>query len=421
MFKFLHAADIHLDSPLVKLDYYEGAPVEEMRGATRRAFENLIDLAILEEVAFVLLAGDLYDGAWRDYNTGLYLVSQMSRLREADIQVYIIGGNHDAASKITKILRLPDGVYMFPAEKAITHTISEIGVAVHGQSFPSPAVRKNLSAKYPEPVAGCFNIGMLHTCATGREGHEPYAPCTLDGLRSKGYDYWALGHVHRREVLLDDPLILFPGNIQGRHIRETGPKGCLLVTVDDRGRAKADFRTVDVIRWARIEVDASRVRTGYEVVDLVEGRFIELNENNEGLPMVARVEVSGITRAHDEILSDPERWTMEVKSLGVDISAGRVWIEKVKFRTEAPSKREAIESEGGPISELNRYLDAVRSDPEQLKVIAESMEDLKKKIPRELREGVDAIALDSPNWLADILEQVRPMLLRRLMTKEEFK
>jgi len=223
MFRFLHAADIHLDSPLHKLDYYEGAPIDELRQATRRALDNLVQTAIRENVSFVLISGDLYDGDWKDYNTGLYFVSQTSKLRDAGIPVYIVAGNHDAAGKISRALRFPESVHLFPSQKPATLRINNIEVAIHGQSFASPAVKKDLSAKYPPPLPGFFNIGMLHTCATGREGHEPYAPCTLDGLRSKGYDYWALGHVHQHEVLMDDPLIVFPGNIQGRHVRETGP------------------------------------------------------------------------------------------------------------------------------------------------------------------------------------------------------
>lgn len=249
MFKFIHAADIHLDSPLHKLDYYEGAPVNEIRQATRGAFENLVYLAISEGVAFILLVGDLYDGDWKDYNTGLYFVSQMRKLREAQIPVFIIAGNHDAASKITKNLRLPDGVEIFPSQAPKTIQMDNPDVAIHGQSFSSPSIKKDLSANYPSAIPGCFNIGMLHTCATGKEGHEPYAPCTIDGLTSKGYDYWALGHVHNRGILKDDPLIVFPGNIQGRHIRETGPKGCMLVSVEDDGMPALEFKPLDVIRW----------------------------------------------------------------------------------------------------------------------------------------------------------------------------
>lgn len=417
MFKFIHAADIHLDSPLHKLDYYEGAPVEELRHATRRAFENLVELAISESVAFVLLAGDLYDGDWKDYNTGLYLVSQLSKLREAGIPVYIIAGNHDAANKMTKTLRLPETVTMFPADKPQTVTIDSDGVAVHGQSFASPAVKKNLAAKYPPPVPGYFNIGLLHTCATGREGHEPYAPCKNDDLVSKNYDYWALGHVHQQEVLLKEPLTVFPGNIQGRHIRETGPKGAMLVTVDDSGRPSSDFKPLDVIRWFRVELDASGGKSGYDVLDLITGRLEELTEENEGLPIIARVEITGASPAHDELSSDPERWTNEIRSAALDTSAGGLWIEKIKLRTWLHEKSEKITAAGGPVSELLQYLEEVRNDPDQLQDLGGTLSDLMKKLPRDLKEGPDTLSLDDTEWLTDLLNQIRPMLLNRLTRK----
>ncbi len=225
MIKFIHAADIHLDSPLVGLERYDGAPVDEIRGATRRALENLVRLATEEHASFVLIAGDVYDGDWKDYNTGLFFVKQMARLKEAGISVYLVAGNHDAASVITKSLRMPDNVAFLSTERPETMLIDRLGIALHGQGFPAREVTEDLSIAYPDAMAGMFNIGLLHTSVDGRSGHEPYAPCTLDGLRSKGYDYWALGHVHAREVLSEDPWIVFPGNMQGRHVRETGPKG----------------------------------------------------------------------------------------------------------------------------------------------------------------------------------------------------
>ena len=231
--KFLHAADIHLDSALHGLERYEGAPVEEIRSATRRAFDNLIELAIDEEVAFVLLAGDLYDGDWKDYNTGLYFVERMRRLHDAGIRVFIVAGNHDAASQITKHLRLPDNVTLFSTRQPERVVLEDLDVAIHGQGFATRAVTDDLSQAYPQGDPQRFNIGLLHTCLDGKPGHEPYAPCSIAGLRSKGYQYWALGHVHKREEVSQDPWIVFPGNIQGRHIRESGPKGCTLVTVDN--------------------------------------------------------------------------------------------------------------------------------------------------------------------------------------------
>jgi len=417
MFKFLHAADIHLDSPMHKLEDYEGAPVDEIRGATRRAFENLVELAIAEKVAFVLIAGDLYDGDWKDYNTGLYFVSQMSRLREADIPIYIIAGNHDAASKITKSLRLPEGVHIFPSNKPTTVRQEKLNVAIHGQSFSSPAVKKDLSAKYPPRLKDCFNIGLLHTCATGREGHESYAPCKVEDLRSKGYDYWALGHVHKREVLSEDPLIIFPGNIQGRHVRETGPKGCMLVEVDDNGKTKVHFKSLDVARWFGLEIDASAAETGYEILDLVVARLERLFEENDGLPLVVRMTILGESKAHDDLASDIEKWSNEIRSAALYTSGGGVWIEKVKVKTHLPVDIQSLKSASGPVGELLHYMDETLDNPERLKDLKNVLDDLIKKLPRELKEGGGTAGLNDPSWIAEILEQVRPMLMRRLIVK----
>src|SRR5271166_4274433 len=193
---FIHAADIHLDSPLKGLERYENAPVERIRGATRRAFTRLIDLAIEKRVEFVLIAGDLYDGDWRDYNTGLYLTRQLGRLRDMGIRVFIIAGNHDAANKMTRTLRLPDNVRLLAHDRPETVRLDDLGIAIHGQSFAKAAVVENLAAAYPAPLSGCINIGLLHTALSGADGHERYAPCTLEELRGRSYDYWALGHVH---------------------------------------------------------------------------------------------------------------------------------------------------------------------------------------------------------------------------------
>ena len=184
--------------------------------------------------------------------TGLFFISQMVRLRDAGIPVYLIAGNHDAANKMTKTLEMPDNVHMFSAKRPQTLTLGEIGVAIHGQSFATEAVTEDLAARYPANASGMFNIGLLHTCATGSGEHERYAPCTLDGLRGKEYQYWALGHIHKREILHRDPLIVFPGNLQGRHIRETRAQGMLFrhsqrPRPSDRGVSFAERPTVGAL------------------------------------------------------------------------------------------------------------------------------------------------------------------------------
>ena len=419
MFKFIHAADIHLDSPLHKLDDYDGAPVDEIRQATRRAFNNLVQTAIAEAVSFILIAGDLYDGEWKDYNTGLYLVSQMRRLRQAGIPVYLVAGNHDAASKITKTLRLPENVHVFSSNKPETHTIDRLNVAIHGQSFATPAIKKDLSLLYPTPLPGYFNTGVLHTCASGREGHEPYAPCTVEGLRSKGYDYWALGHVHQYEVLWNDPWIVFSGNIQGRHVRETGPKGCVLVTVDDSGRPKIEFKPMDVIRWMIITVDSTGAESAYTVMDRFCNRLETLLDENDGPPLVARVLIQGETPAHGDLLANVERWGNEIRAAALDISGDRVWIEKIRFHTRLPSSEKDLRTGDGAIGELVSLLDEFAEKPHLLRDLSDELMDLEKKIPKELKQGPDRIRFDDTKWLKSLLAQVRPMLIQRLMQKED--
>ncbi len=419
MFKFIHAADIHLDSPLYKLDSYEGAPVDEIRQATRRAFKNLVQTAIDEHVDFIIIAGDLYDGDWKDFNTGLYLVSQTGKLREAGISVYITYGNHDAASRITRALRLPDNVHIFPSNEPATFSIHNLHIAIHGMSFAVPAIKEDLSRLYPSPIPGYFNIGVLHTSLSGREGHEPYAPSTLAGLRQKGYDYWALGHVHTKEILCADPPILFPGNIQGRHIREAGPKGCMLVSVDDKGSVDLEFKPLDVTRWAMLNVDSKGAETGYDIIDLFREQLENLLNENPGMPLVVRVIIEGETPAHQEVLSNPEKWNNEIRAAALDTSREMVWVEKIQIRMRAPLSGQNLRERGEAMGELLKLFDELAADPDLLHCLSDELIDLDKKIPKEIKEGPDGIRINDVKWLKELLEQARPMLIQRLMQKKE--
>jgi DNA repair exonuclease SbcCD nuclease subunit len=220
-------------------------------------------------------------------------------------------------------------------------------------------------------------------------------------------------------VVLDDPLAVFPGNIQGRHVKESGPKGSMLVTVDDRGRAVADFRTLDVIRWFRLQQDVSDKDAPYDVMDHITAGLKEIAEQNEGMPIAARVEVTGACRAHDALVAEPDRWRNEIRSAAVDVGGGTLWIEKVKLRTEPPPDMKSLDLDSGPVAEMIRYLDEVREDPSLLRELAGVLHELDQKLPRELKEGDEALLLDDEQWVAEILGQVRPMLVRRLMGKGE--
>jgi DNA repair exonuclease SbcCD nuclease subunit len=415
MCRFIHAADIHLDSPLRGLERYEGAPVEAIRGASRRAFENLVELAIDKQVAFVLLCGDLYDGDWKDYNTGLFFISQMARLKTAEIRVFIISGNHDAASQITKHLTLPDNVTLMSNKAAQTVVLDDVGIAVHGQGYATRAVLDDLSIGYPPARPGLFNIGMLHTSLTGRKGHHPYAPCTEQGLRAKGYDYWALGHVHKREEVSHEPWIVFPGNIQGRHARELGPKGCTLVTVSDGAVESVEHVDLDVLRWEQCDVDVSQATSGSEVVEAVKDALSQQLAKLQQQTLAARVCLVGATEAHGELNANPMHWRQEIRATALDLGADRVWIEKVKFQTQNAVDLADLLAGDDALASLLTLMDDVKADDERLDELAGHFDDLRSKLPKELTEGEDGIALDNRETLREAIDGAREVLLAGLM------
>jgi DNA repair exonuclease SbcCD nuclease subunit len=413
--KFVHAADLHIDSPLKGLDRYEGAPAARLRGATRRALENLVSLCIEESAAVLLLAGDVFDGSWKDYSTGLFFVTQMARLREAGVPVVLVRGNHDAASSVVKALRLPENVRELSSRKAETYELPDARIAIHGQSFSHRVTTEDLAASYPDRVPGVFNIGLLHTSLDGREGHEPYAPTTSSTMRTKGYDYWALGHVHAREIVSTDPYIVYPGNIQGRHARETGAKGASLVTVEDGVVQAVEHRALDVCRWASIEVDAAGAVDALDVVELVLSEIASLSAEADGRILAVRVTVGGTTRANLAIRSDEQRFVAELRARALDAFGEGAWLEKVIVQTRGQIDVERLRAESSAVGHLARRLAAIKEDDGELGELAKVLSELDKRLPPELREGDGAFRLDDPRTLRSLVDDVEQMLLPRLL------
>jgi DNA repair exonuclease SbcCD nuclease subunit len=414
--KFVHAADIHLDSPLHGLERYEGAPVEELRGATRRAFDNLVELAIGEGVSFVLLAGDLYDGDWKDYNTGLYFIQRMERLREAGIRVFIVAGNHDAASQITRQLRLPDNVTLFSTSKPETIVLDELGLAVHGQGFARREVTEDLSSAYPQANPNLFNIGLLHTCLDGKPGHAPYAPCTVDGLRTKGYDYWALGHVHSREVVSQDPWVVFPGNIQGRHVRETGPKGCTLVTVTDGEVSAVEHHDLDVLRWTRCTVDVTNSASLDDIREQVRDALQQALDDAGERPVAARLVLQGISPVHTTLHSDSVHWVQEYRALASGLGGAGLWLEKVAIETRQAVALDELLERDDALGGLLRAIDELEMDASGVEELAAEVADLRQKLPPELLGGEDRYDPTDPRYLAGLMEDIKQLLVHRLVS-----
>jgi len=413
--KFIHAADVHLDSPLLGLQHYEGAPIEELRGATRQAFLNLINLAISENVEFVLIAGDLYDGDWKDHKTGLFFAKQMTKLRDANIPVFLIKGNHDAASQITRNLRLPNNVKVFSVNEPESIRLNE-SVVVHGQGYATRAVTEDLSINYPERLSDYFNIGLLHTSLDGREGHDNYSPCSLQGLIAKDYDYWALGHVHNREVLCEDPWVIFPGNIQGRHIREQGAKGCTLVTVEDGRVITIEHHDLDVLRWTQCHVDAKGADTADDVLDRIKSKLQDEIDNSDGRTLAIRIEIVGVCKAHSHLTVNTDEWNNNIYAIAIDIGGEQIWIEKIIWKTQLEANLTELIGRNDPMGSLIRTISILDENNNNLSDLFFEFKDLHHKLPSELRSGEDAIDLQDTKTYQNALEDVKQLLLTRILT-----
>ena len=424
MIRFLHAADLHIDSPLRGLGRYAGAPVDRLRNATRQALVRLVDLALREEVQFVLLAGDLYDRDWPDFHTGLFFREQMVRLVRAGIGVFVVQGNHDAQGVITRQLPLPDAVKVFSSRTAETVHLPALGVAVHGRSFPEREVPEDLVPQYPAPVPGAFNIGLLHTSLTGAAGHDTYAPTSLPVLRAKGYDYWALGHVHAREVVqASGPRVVFPGNLQGRHANETGPKGCELVTVDG-GRVDAVFVSLDVVRWHQLAVPLDGVDTLAAAAQRVARALAEAAGADDAAGgdrlHAVRVHLQGRTALQAEEARQPGTLAAMVQAAAQDVPGAEVWIEQVRLAVSSPVDRARIADGHDAVAELVRLVDELAADPARLADwSARTLGEVLNKLPAEVAAGAagsDGLRLDRADDLTELLKEAEATLLARLNT-----
>lgn len=414
MFKFIHAADIHIDSPFLGLEAYEGAPIEQLRSATRKAFEQLVDLAIENEVAFVIIAGDLFDGRWQDMQTGLWTARQFRRLESANIRLYLIRGNHDAASKVRSAITWPENVFEFSVRKPQTFQIKPLRVALHGQGFAKQECLDDLASQYPEAVSGWFNIGVLHTSLTGDVPHDTYAPTSLSVLQTRHYNYWALGHIHQRSnpPICDGPYVAYSGNTQGRHVNETGPKGCLLVTVDDEIQ-DVEFLPTDILRWYRTEISLDENDDITELLAKARERLAECHGESGGRFSAVRLEIHGACKAHQRLVKRAEReeTLAEIRNIVNELDE-EIWIEKTRFETRPLADLNVLRQGQDLLGSLLRDIDHIRNGDESLATLAGELTGLESKASVELKAaGID---LSDPDQLRAWLSDAESMLVSRL-------
>lgn len=386
-FSFIHAADIHLDSPLLGLAR-RGEFARAFLSASRSALTSLVDEAIARRVAFLVIAGDIFDGDWKDWSTGQAFAREMGRLARAKIPVFMLRGNHDAESVITRQVALPANVHEFATSKPQSFRLEALRVALHGQGFAKRHAQDDIAQAYPPTVSGWFNIGVLHTSLDGRDGHAPYAPTQIEHLRRHGYDYWALGHIHAREIVARDPWIVFPGNLQGRHAKEVGPKGATLVHVENGRVSAVEALTLDAARFDHVELDLAALADETALRALARSTFAQAAERAQGRPLALRVTLAGVSALHERLLARRAQIEEDMQALAAEAGADMM-LEKLVLATAPARPRAAAALDG-----FHEILDEIAADVSFRDEVVRTLASLRAKAPDEVFERLAESGVD---------------------------
>ncbi|MCW2920584.1 MAG: Metallophosphoesterase [Thermoleophilia bacterium] len=408
----IHAADLHLGSPLGGLDHNDQLPARRIRQAPMRAFERLAELCADRAADVLVIAGDLFDGD-ADLATMREAAQVLERICRAGTKVVTIRGNHDADSRMLRRLPAIDGLEQLPTDRAGTVRFDELGIAIHGRGFDTPRVLENIVLDYADAVDGALNVGLLHTSLAGAPGHSPYAPCTVADLAARGYQYWALGHVHKRQVHSEQPWIIHPGNTQGRDVGETGARGVTVVEFGD-GQVLGTPEHVDLdeVRWSRLRVELEADEPVEDLIERVGEQLATIVARGADLVHLVRVELVGRGVAHDALDADPARWRDALNTAALEISPEGLYLERIKLRTSPrlPDREELLAREDFVGAAARELLDA---DPEPTPLDADAFAALDKKLG-QLQVAAGGAEL-MPALSAEELAQARESLVGRLL------
>jgi DNA repair exonuclease SbcCD nuclease subunit len=413
-FSFIHTADLHLDSPFTGLRQVDGAVASLIKDATFRAFDKVVDLALGHKVDFLLVAGDVYDASDRSLRAQLKFADGLKKLALAGIRSFVCHGNHDPLDGWAATLRWPEGVHIFgPELESVPLSLGSEDVAVvHGISYPKSQIDEDFGKGFHRQGPYPFQIGLFH-CSMGSDpAHETYAPRTMDELVSADLDYWALGHVHTYRVLKDGhPFIAYPGNTQGLHIREPGPRGCLLVRVDGQGTVNVSFEPTDAVRWFSKNIQISDLETEADLIEALESTCEEIHHEAEGRPAIGRITIVGRGVLHpvlrkQQVVRD---LTERLREIGLEL-APPLWIERIQVQTSTPIDLDSRRKSADFLGEVLRLIENFRQNPTGLQeMIGELYND---------RRGRRFLEIPAEDELIEMLGEVESMCLDELVPEE---
>lgn len=422
-FRFLHTADLHLDSRFAGLAHISPAIRSYLRESTFAALGRLVHVAVQEEVDFVVISGDVYDASDASLQAQLRFQEALKALDQQGIGVFLIHGNHDPLDGLRLTTDLPSNVMVFGGEKPEHATAyrrkdgQEVAI-VSGISYPTAKVTDNTSLSFSrKPGSRLFHIAMLHGNVDGDLQHETYSPCSRRDLIERGFDYWALGHIHKRHVLHTKPAIVYPGNIQGRSIKETGAKGCYIVDVDEAGNTSLHFHELDFVRWQVRELSIDGLSHEAEWIQYVEQVIEDIRTEIPEMMSVVRFRLTGRGVLHkllaekgavEDLLSELQR-REAIRAERKDYK-GLVWTEGFAVESGVAIDRDRLMHEDSFLGELLRLAAHTEHTSEALEeVVSSALKPLLEN--QELRKLLSATSTeDKLNWLRSAAEQGMTML-----------
>jgi DNA repair protein SbcD/Mre11 len=335
MFSFVHAADLHLDTPFTGLCHLPERVLRQIKDSTFLAYDRLIDFCIEHCVDFLLIAGDIYDSSDRSLRAQLHFREGLVRLAEHGIAVFIVHGNHDPLDGYRAALDWPSSVHFFSGKEVESIPFIKEGkeaARIYGMSYPTSKVTDNIAKKYQKMPGTNLNIGLLHANVGGVSTHSNYAPCQLDDLVQSQFDYWALGHIHVRQVLrAAHPAVIYPGNIQGRNRKEAGEKGCYLVSVSDQGEMQYSFHALDVVRWLELELDLTDCLTEEELIGKMDQAVGTGRESAGDRPVIMQLTLTGATPLTPLLMQDA--FLEDLAEQFRDIESPFCWVQAIHVQT----------------------------------------------------------------------------------------
>lgn len=360
-YKFVHAADLHLDSPFKGLLKDASHLASTLGDATFRTYESIIDLCIEQRVDALLIAGDIYDGAERSLRAQIRFKEGLQRLETAGIRVFVCHGNHDPLDGWEAKLAFPSNVVRFGPEASgeLLNPDDTHSPMVYGISYATRDVRDSLVSRFPTPESGRYCIGLLHANVGANTGHAPYAPCSLEELAASGYDYWALGHVHTRAVLRDsNPVVAYPGNPQGRQINEAGERGAYVVEVDEHGGTTIKFHPLDAIRWDRIRIGIEDIGDEQALLDTVYESVEDARSAANGRSLIYRLSFRGRGPVHAS-LARPGFVDDVRKDVNGRFAVGSAFAlcERIEDESSAEVDRDVLRQGADLLGDLLRLID----------------------------------------------------------------